>query len=137
MSIVSSRYDIARFGAEVFRSSPRQADLLIVSGRVAHKMAAPLRQIDDQMLEPKWVIAMGTCASSGGMFNNYAILQGVDKIVAVDIHVPGCPPRPESLIHGILKLQRKVQGEPDLGWRTRYRAEGTEELGDPTVPHGA
>ena len=94
MSIVSSRYDIARFGAEVVRSSPRQADLLIVSGRVAHKMAAPLRQIYDQMLEPKWVIAMGACASSGGMFNNYTILQGVDKIVAVDIHVPGL-----SLIH--------------------------------------
>ena len=108
MSIVSSRYDIARFGAEVFRSSPRQADLLIVSGRVAHKMAAPLRQIYDQMLEPKWVIAMGACASSGGMFNNYAILQGVDKIVAVDIHVPGCPPRPEALIEGIVRLQEKI-----------------------------
>ena len=108
MSIVSSRYDIARFGAEVFRSSPRQADLLIVSGRVAHKMSAPLRQIYDQMLEPKWVIAMGACASSGGMFNNYAILQGVDKIVAVDIHVPGCPPRPEALIEGIVRLQEKI-----------------------------
>ena len=94
MSIVSSRYDIARFGMEAFRSSPRQADLLIVSGRVAHKMAAPLRQIYDQMLEPKWVIAMGACASSGGMFNNYTILQGVDRIVPVDIYVPFCPPRP-------------------------------------------
>jgi NADH-quinone oxidoreductase subunit B len=109
MSIVSSRYDIARFGAEVFRSSPRQADLLIVSGRVAHKMAAPLRQIYDQMLEPKWVIAMGACASSGGMFNNYTILQGVDKIVAVDIHVPGCPPRPEALVEGIVRLQEKIK----------------------------
>jgi NADH-quinone oxidoreductase subunit B len=108
MSIVSSRYDIARFGAEVFRSSPRQADLLIVSGRVAHKMAAPLRQIYDQMLEPKWVIAMGACASSGGMFNNYTTLQGVDKIVAVDIHVPGCPPRPEALMEGIVRLHEKV-----------------------------
>jgi NADH-quinone oxidoreductase subunit B len=108
MAIVSSRYDIARFGAEVFRSSPRQADLLIVSGRVAHKMAAPLRQIYDQMLEPKWVIAMGACASSGGMFNNYAILQGVDKIVAVDVHVPGCPPRPEALVEGIVRLQEKI-----------------------------
>src|SRR2546429_301474 len=108
MSIVSARYDIARFGAEVFRSSPRQADLLIVSGRVAHKMAAPLRQIYDQMLEPKWVIAMGACASSGGMFNNYAVLQGVDKIVAVDIHVPGCPPRPEALMEGIVRLHEKV-----------------------------
>jgi NADH-quinone oxidoreductase subunit B len=109
MSIVSSRYDIARFGAEVFRSSPRQADLLIVSGRVSHKMAAPLRQIYDQMLEPKWVIAMGACASSGGMFSNYAVLQGVDKIVAVDVHVPGCPPRPEALVEGIVRLQEKIK----------------------------
>ena len=109
MSIVASRYDIARFGMEAFRSSPRQADLLIVSGRVSHKMAAPLRQIYDQMLEPKWVIAMGACASSGGMFNNYAILQGVDKIVAVDMHVPGCPPRPEALMEGIIRLHEKVQ----------------------------
>jgi NADH-quinone oxidoreductase subunit B len=109
MSIVSSRYDIARFGAEVFRSSPRQADLLIVSGRVAHKMAGPLRQIYDQMLEPKWVIAMGACASSGGMFNNYTVLQGVDKVVAVDIHVPGCPPRPEALVEGIIRLQEKIK----------------------------
>jgi len=109
MSIVSSRYDIARFGAEVFRSSPRQADLLIVSGRVAHKMAAPLRQIYDQMLEPKWVIAMGACASSGGMFNNYAILQGVDHVVPVDMYLPGCPPRPEMLIDAILKLHDQVQ----------------------------
>jgi NADH-quinone oxidoreductase subunit B len=109
MSIVSSRYDIARFGMEAFRSSPRQADLLIVSGRVSHKMAGPIRQIYDQMLEPKWVIAMGACASSGGMFNNYAILQGVDKILAVDIHVPGCPPRPEALMEGIIRLHEKVQ----------------------------
>lgn len=109
MAIVSARYDIARFGAEVFRSSPRQADLLIVSGRVAHKMAAPLRQIYDQMLEPKWVIAMGACASSGGMFNNYAVLQGVDKIVAVDIHIPGCPPRPEAVVEGIVRLQEKIK----------------------------
>src|SRR5919202_1541426 len=108
MSIVSSRYDIARFGMEAFRSSPRQADLLIVSGRVAHKMAAPLRQIYDQMLEPKWVIAMGACASSGGMFNNYTVLQGVDKIVAVDIYVPGCPPRPEALMEGIVRLHERV-----------------------------
>ena len=109
MSIVSSRYDIARFGMETFRSSPRQADLLIVSGRVSHKMAGPLRQIYDQMLEPKWVIAMGACASSGGMFNNYAILQGVDRVVPVDIHVPGCPPRPEALMEGIIRLHEKVQ----------------------------
>ena len=109
MAIVSSRYDIARFGMEAFRSSPRQADLLIVSGRVSQKMAAPLRQIYDQMLEPKWVIAMGACASSAGMFNNYAVLQGVDKIVAVDIYVPGCPPRPEALMEGIVRLHEKVR----------------------------
>ena len=109
MSIVSSRYDIARFGMEAFRASPRQADLLIVSGRVVHKMAGPLRQIYDQMLEPKWVIAMGACASSGGMFNNYTTLQGVDKIVPVDIHVPGCPPRPEALMEGIVRLHEAVR----------------------------
>jgi NADH-quinone oxidoreductase subunit B len=108
MSIVSSRYDIARFGMEAFRSSPRQADLLIVSGRVAHKMAEPLRQIYDQMLEPKWVIAMGVCASSGGMFNNYTILQGVDRIVPVDIYIPFCPPRPEALMEGIIRLHEAV-----------------------------
>src|SRR5437762_4132887 len=109
MAIVSSRYDIARFGMEAFRSSPRQADLLIVSGRVAHQMAAPLRPFYDQMLDPKWVIAMGACASSGGMFNNYTVLQGVDKIVAVDIYVPGCPPRPEALVEGIIRLQEKIK----------------------------
>ena len=109
MSIVGSRYDLARFGMEAFRSSPRQADLLIVSGRVAHKMAEPLRQIYDQMLEPKWVIAMGVCASSGGMFNNYAIVQSVDKIVPVDMYVPGCPPRPEQLMEGIIRLHEAVK----------------------------
>ena len=110
MSIVSARYDIARFGMEAFRSSPRQADLLIVSGRVAHKMAEPLRQIYDQMLEPKWVIAMGVCASSGGMFNNYTILQGVDRIVPVDIYIPFCPPRPEALMEGIIRLHEAHHG---------------------------
>ena len=124
MSIVSSRYDIARFGAEVFRSSPRQADLLIVSGRVAHKMAGPLRQIYDQMLEPKWVIAMGACASSGGMFNNYTILQGVDKIVPVDIHVPGCPPRPEALMEGIVRLHEKVTAGVPPAYQIRGAASG-------------
>ena len=123
MSIVSSRYDVARFGAEVFRSSPRQADLLIVSGRVAHKMAQPLREIYDQMLQPKWVIAMGACASSGGMFNNYAILQGVDKIVPVDIHVPGCPPRPEALMEGIVRLHEKIRGGVPPAYEIRGVAE--------------
>jgi NADH-quinone oxidoreductase subunit B len=123
MSIVSSRYDVARFGAENFRSSPRQADLLIVSGRVAHKMAAPLRQVYDQMLQPKWVIAMGACSSSGGMFNNYAILQGVDKIVAVDIHVPGCPPRPEALLEGIVRLQEKIKAGVPPAYEIRGVAE--------------
>jgi NADH-quinone oxidoreductase subunit B len=119
MSIVSARYDIARFGMEAFRSSPRQADLLIVSGRVAHKMAAPLRQIYDQMLEPKWVIAMGACASSGGMFNNYTILQGVDRIVPVDIYVPFCPPRPEALMEGIIRLhEAHLAGVPPAYERT-------------------
>src|SRR6201987_1479796 len=108
MSIVSARYDIARFGMEAFRSSPRQADLLIVAGRVAHKMAAPLRQIYDQMLEPKWGIAMGACASSGGGFNIYTILQSGDEIVPVDINGPGCPPGPEQLMEGILRLHEAV-----------------------------
>jgi len=102
------RIDLARFGAEVFRASPRQADLIIVSGRVAQKMAPVLRHIYDQMLEPKWIISMGACASSGGVFNNYALLQGVDKIVPVDVYVPGCPPRPEGLMEGINVLQRKI-----------------------------
>jgi NADH-quinone oxidoreductase subunit B len=123
MSIVTSRYDSARFGAEVFRSSPRQADLLIVSGRVAHKMAKPLREIYDQMLEPKWVIAMGACASSGGMFNNYTILQGVDKIIPVDIHVPGCPPRPEALIEGIVRLHEKIRAGVPPAYEIRGVAE--------------
>ena len=123
MSIVGARYDIARFGMEAFRSSPRQADLLIVSGRVAHKMAAPLRQIYDQMLEPKWVIAMGACASSGGMFNNYTVLQGVDKIVAVDIHVPGCPPRPEALMEGIVRLHEKIRAGVPPAYAIRGVAE--------------
>jgi NADH-quinone oxidoreductase subunit B len=103
------RYDLARFGMEVFRASPRQADLMIVAGRVSQKMAPVLRQIYDQMANPKWVLAMGVCASSGGMFNNYAIVQGVDHVVPVDMYLPGCPPRPEMLIDSILKLHDKVQ----------------------------
>jgi NADH-quinone oxidoreductase subunit B len=132
MSMVTSRYDTARFGAEVFRASPRQADMLILSGRISIKMAPVVRRIYDQMLEPKWVIAMGACASSTGVFNNYSLV-AADKFLPVDIHVPGCPPRPEGLIHGVLKLQRLVQGQPDMGWRSRYRAEGTEELPHPNV----
>jgi NADH-quinone oxidoreductase subunit B len=108
MATGASRYDLARFGAEVFRASPRQADLMIVAGRVSQKMAPVLRQIYDQMPEPKWVIAMGACASCGGVFNNYAIVQGVDEVVPVDVYVPGCPPRPESLMYGILQLQKKI-----------------------------
>lgn len=136
MSMVGSRYDTARYGAEVFRASPRQADMLILSGRVSIKMAPVVRRIYDQMLEPKWVLAMGACSSSGGMFANYAVVQGADKFLPVDIHIPGCPPRPEALMHGILKLQRMIQGRPDLGWRRRYNAEGTEEWAR-TPPAGA
>jgi NADH-quinone oxidoreductase subunit B len=109
MATGAGRYDLARFGMEVFRPSPRQADLMIVAGRVSQKMAPVLRQIYDQMAEPKWVIAMGVCASSGGMFNNYAIVQGVDHVVPVDMYLPGCPPRPEMLMHAILELHERIQ----------------------------
>ena len=112
MMTVAPRHDLARFGMEAFRASPRQADLMIVAGRVSQKMAPVLRQIYDQMPEPKWVISMGACASCGGMFNNYAILQGVDQIVPVDIYVPGCPPTPEILMSGIFQLHRQIQKEP-------------------------
>jgi NADH-quinone oxidoreductase subunit B len=112
MSTGAAHHDLARFGMEVFRASPRQADLMIVAGRVSQKMAPVLRQIYDQMPEPKWVISMGACASCGGMFNNYAIVQGVDQIVPVDEYVPGCPPRPEQLMDAILKLHAKIRSEP-------------------------
>jgi NADH-quinone oxidoreductase subunit B len=127
MSIVAARVDVARFGFEAFRASPRQADLLILSGRVSIKMAPIVRRIYDQMLEPKWAIAMGACSSSMGVFNNYAIVPA-DKFMPVDVHVPGCPPRPEALMHGILKLRAMIQDDPSLGWRERYNAVGTEEL---------
>ena len=127
MGIIGPRSDIARFGAEAMRASPRQADFLILSGRVSIKMAPVVRRLYDQMLEPKWVISMGACSSSGGMFANYAVVQGADKFMPVDIHVPGCPPRPEALVYGFNKLQRMILGNPDPGWRTRYDAHGTEE----------
>ncbi len=111
MSAQAPAYDMSRFGMELMRASPRQSDLMIVAGRVSRKMAPILRQLYDQMPSPKWVISMGDCASTGGVFNNYAILQGVDEIVPVDVYVSGCPPRPEGLIHGIMTLHEKVQNE--------------------------
>jgi NADH-quinone oxidoreductase subunit B len=127
MSIVAARVDVARFGFEAFRASPRQADLLILSGRVSIKMAPIVRRIYDQMLEPKWAISMGACCSSMGVFNNYALVPS-DKFMPIDVHVPGCPPRPEALMHGVLKLRKMVQDDPDMGWRERYGAVGTEEI---------
>jgi NADH-quinone oxidoreductase subunit B len=121
MAFGGPRFDSARFGMEVFRASPRQADLMIVAGRLSQKMAPVLRQIYDQMPEPKWVLAMGVCASSGGMFNNYAVVQGVDHVVPVDMYLPGCPPRPEMLLDAILKLHDKIKAGPINGktpWTT-------------------
>jgi NADH-quinone oxidoreductase subunit B len=129
MAAVNARMDIARFGFEAFRASPRQADLIIISGRISIKMAPVVRRIYDQMLEPKWAIAMGACSSSQGVFNNYAIVPA-DKFMPVDMHIPGCPPRPESLVYGILKLRAMIMAKPDEGWRTRYGGHGTEEFVD-------
>jgi NADH-quinone oxidoreductase subunit B len=136
MTMVASRVDIARFGFEAFRASPRQADMIILSGRISIKMAPVIRRIYDQMLEPKYALAMGACSSSMGVFNNYAIVPA-DKFMPVDVHIPGCPPRPEALVHGILKLRSKVQQDPSLGWRTRYNAVGTEELVPESTEHPA
>ena len=129
MAIVDQRMDIARFGFEALRASPRQADLLIMSGRISIKMAPVVRRIYDQMLEPRWAIAMGACCSSQGVFNNYAIVPA-DKFMPVDMHIPGCPPRPEALAYGILKLRAMILSKPDEGWRTRYGGRGTEEFVD-------
>ena len=123
ISIVTARYDLARFGAEALRASPRQADFIILSGRVSIKMAPVIRRLYDQMLEPRWAISMGACSSSGGMFSNYAVVQGADKFMPVDIHVPGCPPRPEALVEGIVRLQEKIHAGVPPAYEIRGVAE--------------
>ena len=133
MTTGAPRYDLARFGMEVFRASPRQADLMIVAGRVSNKMAPVLRQIYDQMPEPRWVLAMGVCASSGGMFNNYAIVQGVDHVVPVDMYLPGCPPRPEMLINAIMALHDQVKHTP-LGANREAAVRAAEEAALAATP---
>jgi NADH-quinone oxidoreductase subunit B len=133
MTTGGPKYDLARFGMEVFRASPRQADLMIVAGRVSQKMAPVVRQVYDQMVEPKWVLSMGVCASSGGMFNNYAIVQGVDHIVPVDIYLPGCPPRPEMLIHAILELHDQISAMP-LGANRTAAAKAAEQAALTATP---
>ena len=134
MNVTSSRNDLARFGAEVFRASPRQADVMIVSGRVSRKMAPVLRRIYDQMPEPKWVISMGACATSGGVFDNYAIVQGVDKVVPVDVYIPGCPPRPEMLIHAVIMLQDKIMKESVRDRKDVPDQEAREAITPGTLP---
>ena len=133
MATGAANYDISRFGMEVFRASPRQADLMIVAGRVSNKMAPVVRQVYDQMPNPKWVIAMGVCASSGGMFNNYAIVQGVDHIIPVDIYLPGCPPRPEMLLNAIIELHKQIQGSK-LGVNRVAAARAAEEAAMAATP---
>ena len=135
MATGAAHYDLARFGMEVFRASPRQADIMIVAGRVSQKMAPVLRQVYDQMMEPKWVISMGVCASSGGMFNNYAIVQGVDQIVPVDVYAPGCPPTPETLIHAIETLHQKIEDGEIL--RRRRENDGGASLHVTEIPAGS
>ena len=134
MNATSARNDLARFGSEVFRASPRQADVMIVSGRVSRKMAPVLRRIYDQMPEPKWVISMGACATSGGVFDNYAIVQGVDKIVPVDVYIPRCPPRPEMLIHAVMMLQEKVMKESLRDRKDVPAGEAIEAVPPGTLP---
>ncbi len=133
MAVGGPKYDIARFGMERFSATPRQADLMIVAGRVSQKMAPVLRQIYDQMAEPKWVIAMGVCSSSGGMFNNYAIVQGVDHVVPVDVYLPGCPPRPEMLLNAIIELHQQIQSMP-FGVNRTKAAEAAEAAALQAVP---